>query len=312
MHIFMKGRNMRIVITGATGMIGFALARIAKAEGHEVTCLVNPDSSRKGRLKSIQGIDVIECGIEDYDSIQIDKSADVFIHMAWAKTFGSGRDDAETQYSNIGYTLSAIRLARRMNCRMFIGIGSQAEYGPKDTDLTAKLAVNPESGYGISKYAAGRLASLYCKQNEMRFSWVRILSVYGPGDGKNTLISYVINEILSGRQPKLTKCEQIWDYIYCDDAAEAILSIAKSDVDGGVYPLGSGKGRKLSEYVKDVRDVINPEIEPAFGAIPYYPHQPMYLVADITELSEATGWSPKVDFMEGIRRTVEYTKREAY
>lgn len=301
---------MRIVITGATGMIGLAIARQTVSRGHEVICIVNPDSTRMDGIKAVEGVELRYCGLDEYDKTELSDKADVFIHLAWAKTFGAGRDDAEVQYKNIGNTLAAIRLAKRLGCSMFIGAGSQAEYGPTDVDLTPELAVKPESGYGISKFAAGKLAELYCKQNEMRFAWVRILSIYGPGDGKNTLISYAINEFLEGRQPKLTKCEQIWDYLYCDDAADAILDIAESDIDGKIFPLGSGTGRKLSEYIEDIRSITNPDIEPLFGEKDYYPHQPMHLVADISELSMLTGWKPKVNFKDGIRRTVEHTLKE--
>ncbi|WP_173472107.1 NAD-dependent epimerase/dehydratase family protein [Eubacterium ruminantium] len=301
---------MKIVLTGATGMIGLAIARMGIEKKHEIICLINPGSSRKEHIEKMENVRIIECSVNEYDSLETDIKADIFIHLAWEKTFGASRDDAEVQFRNIGHTISAAKLAKRMGCRMFIGAGSQAEYGPSEVDLTTSLKVNPESGYGISKFAAGKLAAIYCKQNDIRFAWVRILSIFGPGDGKNTLISYLINEFMEGRQPKLTKCEQIWDYLYCDDAAEAILSLAESDVDGKIYPLGSGNGRRLSEYVCDIRDIIDPSLEPLFGEIPYYPHQPMHLVADISEITADTGWKPKTDFKEGIRKTVEALKAE--
>ena len=128
--------------------------------------------------------------------------------------------------------------------KVFIGAGSQAEYGVQSVDLTPELPVKPESGYGIAKYATGKLSAMLCKSLGMRQNWVRNLSVYGPNDGENTLISYVIRELKAGRSPELTKCEQIWDYLYADDAGDAILAIAEKGVDGKAYPLGSGKGRK--------------------------------------------------------------------
>ena len=290
----------KIIVTGATGCVGSAIVRRALVQGMEVTCIVHEGSKRLGNLPQDERVKIVECNLSNYNSLNIDGQHDAFIHMAWEKTFGVSRDDAETQTRNIQYTLDACHLAKRCGCQVFVGAGSQAEYGLQTVDLTPDLPVNPESGYGIAKYAAGKLSAMLCKSLGIRQNWVRILSVYGPNDGENTLISYVIRELKAGRSPELTKCEQTWDYLYADDAGDAILSIAGKGVDGKVYPLGSGNGRKLSEYIEDIRNVINPAIKVKYGAKDYYPHQPMHLVADINPLEEDTGWKPQFLFDNSI------------
>ena len=230
----------------------------------------------------------------------ISAKPDSFFHLAWSKTTGTGRNDMDAQLKNIQYTLDAVQLAHRCGCSVFVGAGSQAEYGVQSMNLTPDMPVKPESGYGIAKYAAGKLSAMLCKSLGIRQNWVRILSVYGPNDGENTLISYVIRELKAGRSPELTKCEQTWDYLYADDAADAILAIAEKGTDGKVYPLGSGKGRRLSEYIEDIRKAVNPSIPVKYGAKDYYPHQPMHLVADVQQLTADTGWRPQCDFAGGV------------
>lgn len=291
-----------IIVTGATGAVGSAVVRRSLNKGLNVTCIVHKDSKRLGNLPQSERVHVVECDLRDYCTLNMDRQYDAFVHMSWEKTFGSSRDDAEVQMRNIQYTLDAVQLAHRCGCKVFVGAGSQAEYGVQEQDLTPCLPVNPESGYGIAKYAAGKLSAMLCKSLGIRQNWVRILSVYGPNDGENTLISYVIRELKAGRSPELTKCEQMWDYLYADDAADAILAVAENGVDGKAYPLGSGKGRKLSEYIEDMRNIINPSISVKFGAKEYYPHQPMHLVADINDLSEDTGWKPSFSFTNGINQ----------
>lgn len=290
----------KIIVTGATGAVGSAVVRRALAKDMEVICIVHQGSNRLGNLPKDERVHIVECNLEDYKTLQLDGMYDVFIHMSWEKTFGASRDDAEVQTRNIQYTLDAVRLAHRCGCKVFIGAGSQAEYGVQTQDLTPDLPVSPESGYGIAKYASGKLSAMLCKSLGIRQNWVRILSVYGPNDGENSLISYVIRELRAGRSPELTKCEQTWDYLYADDAADAILAIAENGKDGKAYPLGSGKGRKLSEYIEDIRNIITPSTLIKFGAKDYYPHQPMFLVADISELSDNTGWYPCFSFTEGL------------
>lgn len=289
-----------IIVTGATGAVGSAVVRRALDKGMDVTCIVHKGSKRLGNLPQSERVHIVECDLRDYCTLNIDGQYDTFIHLSWEKTFGASRDDAEVQTRNIQYTLDAVQLAHRCGCLVFVGAGSQAEYGVQSVDLTPELPVKPESGYGIAKYAAGKLSAMLCKNLGLRQNWVRILSVYGPNDGENTLISYVIKELKAGRSPELTKCEQMWDYLYADDAGDAILAIAENGKDGKAYPLGSGKGRQLSEYIEDIRQVINPSINMRLGFKEYYPHQPMHLVANIRELTEDTGWAPKHTFVQGI------------
>lgn len=294
-----------ILITGATGMIGSAIVEQAVLLDYSVTCLIRRGTTRTNNIPVNKNISLLECNIDEYNSLELKEKYDIFMHLAWDKTSVGGRDDVDCQLNNIQYTLDAVRLAHRCGCSVFIGAGSQAEYGVQSVDLTPDLPVNPESGYGIAKYTAGKLGNMLCKQLGMRFNWMRILSVYGKNDGENTLISYVIRELKNGRSPELTKCEQIWDYLHCDDAARAFLSVAEKGIDGETYPLGSGRGRKLSEYVTDIRNSIAPDIKLTFGKKPYYPHQPMHLVADVSELEKDTGWKSQVKFIDGIKEMIQ-------
>ena len=291
----------KVIVTGATGCVGSAVVRRALANDIHVTCIVHQGSKRLSNLPKDERINIVECNLSDYHDLEIEGQYDAFLHLSWEKTFGASRDDAEIQTRNIQYTLDAVHLAHRCGCKVFIGAGSQAEYGVQSVDLTPELPVKPESGYGIAKYAAGKLSAMLCQSLGMRQNWVRILSVYGPNDGENTLISYVIRELKAGRSPELTKCEQMWDYLYADDAGDAILAIAEKGIDGKAYPLGSGKGRKLSEYIEDIRKIINPNVEVIYGAKDYYPHQPMHLVADLKELTTDTGWKPAFLFESGLK-----------
>lgn len=291
----------KIIITGATGMIGSAIVRESLKQNYDITCLVRASSSRIKNIPQVNHVHIIDCNISDYKTLELKDKFDVFMHLAWDKTSVSGRDDVDCQLKNIQYTLDAVRLAKRCGCNIFIGAGSQAEYGIQKVPLTPELPVNPESGYGIAKYSAGKFAGMLCKQIGIRFNWMRILSVYGPNDGDNTLISYVIRELKAGRSPELTKCEQTWDYLHCDDAARAFLAVAEKGVNGKFYPLGSGQGRRLSEYLEDIKAIINPDVELGFGKKEYYPHQPMYLVADVSELEKDTGWKAFILFREGVK-----------
>jgi nucleoside-diphosphate-sugar epimerase len=295
----------KIVITGATGMIGSAITRQALEKGMEVLCIARKDTNRLDNIPKSEKVKMFFADLSEYTSLDISEKYDVFFHLAWDKTFGASRDDVDIQLINIQYTLDAVRLAQRLGCSVFVGAGSQAEYGIVSEPLKPDTPVNPQSGYGIAKYAAGKLSKLLCAQFGIRFNWLRILSVFGPFDGSHTLIMYAIHELRTGHSPEFTKCEQIWDYLYCDDAARAFLAVGEKGIDGRVYPLGSGNQKKLSQYLELLRDVVNPTGILQFGKKDYYPHQPMCLCADISELAADTGWRPDISFEEGTRRIID-------
>lgn len=293
----------KIVVTGATGMIGAAVVRNALAHGIFVVCIVHKGSLRLDNIPHSDKISLIYADLSDYKDYQPEiADCDAFIHFAWEKTSASNRDETDSQAHNILYTLDAVRLAARFGCKVFIGAGSQAEYGPATDRLGDDTPLNPESGYGIAKYAAGKLSSLLCSQLGIRYNWMRILSVYGPFDGKNTLISYVFQQLQQEKSPELTKCEQIWDYLYCDDAARAFLAVAFKGQPGKAYVLGSGNERPLSAYVEVIGKIVAPNVPIRYGVKAYYPHQPMFLVADISSLKKDVGWGPEVSFEEGVEK----------
>ncbi|MBE7087070.1 MAG: NAD(P)-dependent oxidoreductase [Clostridiales bacterium] len=293
------------IITGPTGGLGTALVKKLVDEDVKVYAIVRPNSKRLSNILVSDLVTVIECDIKNYESLYgLGVKADAFFHFAWDKTSVTGRDDVNCQLSNVGYTIDAVKLASQCGCKVFIGAGSQAEYGITDKPLNETTPVNPQSAYGIAKYSAGQFAKLYCKQLNIRCCWTRILSVFGVGDSQTNLISMLINTFKSGKSPDLTPCEQVWDFLYSEDAANAFYKISQSGVDGRTYCIGSGKPRKLKEYVLAVRDLINKDIEVGFGKIPYYPHQPMYLVADVTDLSSDTGWQPLFKFEDGIAKII--------
>lgn len=304
----------RAVITGATGMLGRALTEVLVAHGVEVMLLVNPSSTRRFDLLKDPLVKVAPCAIEDLSNFENptdDITYDTFYHLAWGGTFGAARDDAKAQARNVGYALDAVDLAERLGCNCFVGAGSQAEYGRVDGILRSDTPVNPENGYGMAKLAAGQLTRLSCSQKGIRHVWTRILSVYGPNDGAKTMVMSVLAALLERKEPQLTACEQRWDYLYRDDAAEALRLMGELGQHGAIYPLGSGISRPLCEYVYDMRDAVDPSLPLAIGALPYAPKQVMHLQADINALRADTGFVPKVSFPEGVHKTIAWMEHRA-
>ena len=299
------------VITGPTGAVGTALCEILAKNKVEVYAVVRPGSGRAARLGNVAGIRMVSCDASELQSLSQKLAgvrADAFFHLAWAKTVGQGRNDMPAQIENIRYTIDAVRSAAALGCRVFLGAGSQAEYGRVDHALTPETPCFPENGYGMAKLCAGEMSREECRRLGVEYIWPRILSVYGPRDGESSMISSVTRALLKGEKPALTAGEQIWDFLYSADAAEALYRLALSGSDGEVYPLGSGSSRPLREYIEMLRDAIDPALPLGFGEVPYGDRQVMHLEADLTALARDTGYTPATDFAEGIRKTIDWMR----
>lgn len=306
---FTKRENMkRAVVTGASSMIGSNLIRILLEQGMEVTAVVRPGSKKLVNVPESENLTLAFCDVASLSELpqKVSKSHDAWFHFAWTNTYGEARNDIGAQEKNIQYTLDAVKAAHEMGCEVFVGAGSQAEFGRCEGKLSDEMPKNPETAYGIAKYSAGKLSKLLCEQLGMRHVWGRILSTYGPGDNSYTMVMSAIINMLKGEHMAFTKGEQMWDYIYAGDCANAFYLMGLKGVHGRTYTVGSGQGRMLKDYILDIRDVVNPELEVGIGERDYNPGQVMYLVADISQLQEDTGFKPEMDFKEGIKRTCEY------
>ena len=91
----------RLLISGGTGTIGSSLVRIASEKGYFVTVLVRKGSSRIFNIPKADNVEIIECNLDDYKKLSIDKEYDSFIHLAWDKTFGASRDNTDIQVAQV-------------------------------------------------------------------------------------------------------------------------------------------------------------------------------------------------------------------
>jgi UDP-glucose 4-epimerase len=188
----------------------------------------------------------------------------------------------------------------------WVGLGSQAEYGAVEGRLSEELPPKPVTAYGVSKLCLCLMTEKLCAMTETRFLWLRLLAAYGPMDDPRHLLPSVINQLLDGERPALTPGEQRWDYLYIEDAAEAICRLALETSASGVFNLGSGDALTVRSLVETVRDLIDPALPLGLGDVPYRPDQVMHLEGDLAKLTTATGWRPEVTMEEGLRRTLAW------
>lgn len=298
----------KAIITGPTGAVGLSLINELVDNDYIVYAVIRCKSPNIDKLPKNNNLKLIECNLDNLSelSILIKEKVDYFFHFAWDGTYGNERLDWQLQNKNVDYTINAVEVAQKLGCKAFIGAGSQSEFGHVDGILSPWLSCRPDNYYGVAKLSACNYSRVLCKEFGIRHEWCRIVSMYGPGDKEYTMVSTVISKLLNNEHISCTAGDQIWDYIYNKDAARAFRLVAEKGKDGEVYCLGSGKTKKLKEYIEIIKNNINSNITIGYGELPYYKNQVMHLQADISNLTNDTGFVPEYSFEDGIKETIEW------
>ena len=152
------------------------------------------------------------------------------------------------------------------------------------------------------------MCQTYGRQNGISLIWAVITSIYGPGRNDDNLITYCIKTLLKGEKPSFTGLEQQWDYLYIDDLIDALVAVGEKGIGGKTYPIGSGENKQIVEYVKIIRDMIDPTLPLGIGDIPYKNKTIDNQILDISELNEDTGFTARYSFESGIKLTIDYYK----
>ncbi|HIG27958.1 MAG TPA: NAD-dependent epimerase/dehydratase family protein [Verrucomicrobiales bacterium] len=300
---------MRVLLTGGAGFLGSHFLDQLIARNHEPVLILRKETDPWRIAEKIKGIKIIYSDLRNLKEIEeliLEFAPEAVVNIAWQGVSGNERNRPEQIQLNWEWNQVLLETAQQSGCRTWIGIGSQAEYGPLNRAITEEAVTEPSTLYGITKLMVCHFSRFFCRTNGMRWVWLRLFSSYGPRDSPDWLIPYLIRNLLKSTHPTLTKGEQLWDFLYIRDAAAAVIQCLECEKANGIYNLGSGKTLPLRSMVEMLHKMINPKLELRFGEIPYRPDQVMHLEADITRLKRDTQWKPETALEQGLRETIEW------
>ncbi|MCQ2521377.1 MAG: NAD(P)-dependent oxidoreductase [Lachnospiraceae bacterium] len=292
-----------VIVTGATSMIGIATIKALILHGVRIFAISRKDSKRRCALPTSELITYIECDLDSLGKINFEEACDTLFHFGWGFTDRTTRDNPYLQLKNVQYTLDAVELAKRSGCKVFIGAGSQAEYGFQNNLIDENAQERPTVCYGITKLAAGKLARKLCEQYEMLCIWTRIFSVYGVNDSDNVMTSYAVNQFLKGEKAYFSKGLQIWNYLFEEDAGNYFYAIGENAKESMILNVAGCENKPLREFVQEMVKALGKDFQYEFSdeeSASYNGIEPC-----INKLESLTGYVPTVSFEEGIKRILE-------
>lgn len=295
------------VITGATSFIGSNLVSYLAGKGVECYLIVRPESRNLAVLPQNNPVVHLVWGnaVNPNEWINQIPPCDTFFHFSWDGVGAEGRGNQDIQQRNIRMTMDCLKVAAKIGCKRFVFAGSQAEYGIHDGLITEETACDPVIEYGKAKLEVLRQAPAVSKEIGIDYIHLRIFSVYGPGDHPWTLVSKCLDSFVKNEEIVLSPCTQDWNFLYSEDAAEAISCFGDCPLDNNpVYNIAGEETKPLKEYVEMMRQQCGGGI-PQYGLLENMKEPPHGIYPSIERMQQATGWKMKTDFSTGIRKILE-------
>lgn len=292
--------GQKILITGASGFIGSHLLRRLYREGTEVHALSRTKhSSDDNRLYWWQ-VDLAET--EAVWKLVRTIKPDVVFHLA---SHNVGARDLDlvmlTFRSNLISTVNLFTAISEIGCRRVVLASSMEEPALGDAHAI------PSSPYAAAKWASSAYARMFYALYQLPVVILRIFMVYGPAEWHlRKIVPYVILSLLRGEAPQVTSGARQVDWVYVEDVVEALLAATRAPgVEGRTIDIGSGELVSIRALVEHLVPLINPQIQPLFGALPDRPLEQIR-VANTADAAALMGWEPATSLEEGLKRTVDW------
>lgn len=300
-----------LLVVGSNGFIGHAVATLAHSRGMDVTGLsLHPPAP--GKLPS--RISCIHADISNPATLSRaigDRKFDYVIncggyidHVTWSK---GGRVQIDTHFCGL---LNLVDGVNHAGLKGFVQIGSSDEYGDAPSPQHEDMRENPISPYACAKVAASHFIQTLHRTEGFPGVTARLFLVYGPGQNLQRFIPQVITGCLEDRSFPVSKGEQVRDFCFIDDVADALLQLLdEKSLHGQICNIASAKPVSIASVIQTIRDHIGAG-EPEYGKVPYRKGENMSLYADIDRITRETDWRPSTGLDQGIEATVRWYRNE--
>ena len=307
------------LITGAAGFIGSNLARTLLARGEKVRGIDNFSTGKRDNLVGLENMDLVAGDINDTGLMnRVCAGVDYVLHQAALPSVPrSVKDPVSSHQACLSGTLSVLLAARDANVKRVVYAGSSSAYG--DTPTLPKheeMLPRPISPYAVAKLGGELYMQCFYRVYGLETVTLRYFNVFGPHQDPTSFYSGVLAkftaQMLRGEQPTIFgDGEQSRDFTYIENVVEANLltCIAPAEkVAGNVYNAATGSRITLNETFRVLCDLTGYTGVPNYG--PVREGDIKDSLADISRAREALGYEPKIDFRDGLRRTVEWYRSQ--
>ena len=299
----------RVLLTGASGFIGRQAILPLVERGFDVHCIyrtTKPDTIPDENHVTWHQVNLFNR--DDIKNLFDTVSPTDLLHLAWEVTPGSYLESI----NNFDWLVSSLHLlngfAESGGTRALCAgtcFEYDLRYGYCNENLTPTV---PSTYYGSCKHHLQSIGEKYADKKCFDFAWGRIFYPYGPYEYPTRLVPSVIHSLLRDDPAQCTHGNQIRDFLYVADIADAFVTILNSEVTG-IINIGSGTPVSIKQLVMQIAQLLGKESDIQFGALSSRENEPPLIVADTGRLKKEVRWCQKYSLEEGIMDTISWWKK---
>jgi GDP-4-dehydro-6-deoxy-D-mannose reductase len=303
---------MRILITGATGFAGSHLVDRLLEEGHEIFALHHQQTTHQALVEH-ERVHSVDGNLLDEASLQTAVTAarpDVIYHLAGqAYPARSWETPAQTIAVNAGGTANLLQAAVNWGRPRVVVVTSAEIYGqidPDDLPLTEQTLPQPRHPYGVSKLAAGQLATLYWQRYQLPVIEARPFNHIGPRQALGFVVPDFASQLAAiklGQQPPVMavgNLEAQRDFTDVRDVVRAYTLLAEKGQPGQPYLICSGQPVSIHYLLTTLAELAQVEIDIAYDAARMRPSDTPSLYGSYGRLQKDTGWQPQIHLRQSL------------
>jgi UDP-glucose 4-epimerase len=309
-----RPRRPQLSLVVGGGLLGAHVALRLAAAGHPTTVFSRSFNPILLAGAADRGIRLVEGGIALSTPLADEVgAADVVFYTAGTSTPGaSDRDPAASLVGSVAPAVTVLELARRVGGRRVVIASSGGTiYGcPTSFPTPEDAPLEPISVHGLNAVALERYAQFFADRHSLDVPVLRYSNLYGPGQlaqRSQGVVAAWIRAIIGGEPIVLFGDGSVRrDFVYADDAAEAMLRVASTPAAHGAYNVGTGCAVSLREVLDVIEDVVDGpvvvETREARGVdVPL-------VELDCSRIREHTGWTPTTELRDGVAASWEWLR----
>lgn len=299
-------KNSKILVAGGSGFIGGNLVSELVSRGNEVISI----SKNEKKVNKEENITYIYHDLTQpikKDNFSCLSNIDYLINCSGYidhKSFDNGGKQIFIDHLRSIYSLTNIAIDLKV--KSFIQIGTSDEYGTNNSPVQENTREAPMSPYALGKLTSTHYLQKCFREGLLNTVVLRPFLVYGEMQSKNRFLPYLIENCIHNKEFKVSKGEQIRDYLYVKDFNTALIkSLNNPKCYGEVINIASGKPISIKEVIYTVKEIIG-KGSPIIGGIKYRNGESMELYADINKAKKILNWEPKYEFKKTLKKVIKW------
>ena len=305
-----------ILVTGGAGFLGSHLCDRLLEQGHDVVCLDNFFTGRKGNIRHVLDnphFELVRHDVVDPFKFEVDE---IYNLACPASPIHYQYNPIKTIKTSVMGAINALGLAKRLNARILQAstseiYGDPAQHPQNEAYWGNVNTIGPRSCYDEGKRCAETMFTDYHRQNGVDVRIMRIFNTYGPRmhpqDGR--VVSNFIVQALEGRNITIFgDGKQTRSFCFVDDLLEGMMRLMAADDLTTPVNIGNPGEFTMLELAELVLELTGSKSQLIFKPLPQ--DDPMQRRPDISKAKETLDWEPKISLREGLKKTIAYFEQE--